>query len=375
MMNSPLVKQRVVAALRGAFIGDASSMGTHWIYDPAEMAKAVTSLTEPEFREPAKPSFYSAEEFPGHYESGMLSPYGEQLLFVTEYVASTDEKTFGGESMSESMLQWATTFGGRPDGATKAFIKNMNKEDKSGKWLNCGADDHEAHIYMKIVPVVARYAGSPDLVDKLTQAIRVHQNNDVAVAFGVTAGRLLEAIILGAPLEEALETVQRNVDQDLVSQEVKDDVLKAFGRGKRAGKDESHKTLDEVLLEVSHEVMGEDKKDSPFYNLAARSCALPGSFIAPIAIFYKYLSTASTAFSPALRENILASGDTCSRAVFIGAILGAAGVGSDDDAKWQDSIPSDWNAKLNPELNSKLDAALLKIVVGSSSIGKNVYYI
>ena len=38
---SSLFKKRVAAALRGAFIADAASMGTHWIYDPQEMAKAV----------------------------------------------------------------------------------------------------------------------------------------------------------------------------------------------------------------------------------------------------------------------------------------------------------------------------------------------
>lgn len=363
-MNA-LMKQRVAAAIRGAFIGDAASLGTHWIYDPKIMAQTVTSLTEPEFRVPPKPSYYSSEEFPGHYEAGMLSPYGEQLLFVTEYMASPSGQAFAGAEMSDAMLEWATTFGGRPDHALTTFIENMNKPDGAGKYPNCGADDDQAHIYMKIVPVVSRYAGSPELVSKLTEAIRVHQNNEKAIAFGIIAGRLLEAIILGAPLEEALETVHSNVAEDLGSSEYKDDVLKAFARGKKAGKEEGfEKTLDDVLLEVSHEIMGEEKSDSPFYDLAARSCGLPGSFIAPIMLLYKYASSSMplpTAFALALRENILASGDTCSRAVYVGAILAAAGVGSEEGAKWQDAIPPDWNAKLDPVTSARIDVALSKI--------------
>ena len=109
-----VLKHRVLAAIRGAFIADAASLGTHWIYDPAEMLKTVTDVKAPEFREPPSPKFYSAEEFPGHYGSGMLSPYGEQLLFVTEHVASTVGQDFTGAAMSDAMLTWAETFGGRP---------------------------------------------------------------------------------------------------------------------------------------------------------------------------------------------------------------------------------------------------------------------
>jgi ADP-ribosylglycohydrolase len=211
---------------------------------------------------------------------------------------------------------------------------------------------------MKVVPVVGRYAGCPELLDKVTTAVMVHQNNQKAVAFAIASARLLEAVILGAPLEEALETVQKNVADDLASSEFKDDVLKAFARGKRGGKEEA-KTLDDVLLEISHEAM-EGKEDSPFYDLAGRSCALPGSFIGPIALFYKYASFPQS-FATALRENILASGDTCSRSVFVGAIFAAVTVGDSGDASWSEGIPADWIEKFDAPTMKKLDAALSSI--------------
>jgi ADP-ribosylglycohydrolase len=136
-----LLKQRILAAIRGAFVADAASMGTHWIYDPAVMAKTVDSVDAPEFKAEPKPNYYSSQEFPGHYEKGMLSPYGEQLLFVTEYIAQ--KKAVDGNDMSKGMLEWAETFGGRPDHATTTFVTNMKKEDGSGHWPNCGADDDQ----------------------------------------------------------------------------------------------------------------------------------------------------------------------------------------------------------------------------------------
>lgn len=103
------------------------------------MAETVGSVEEPEFKNPPTPSFYSAEEFPNHYGPGMLSPYGEQLLFVTEHIAA--HGTVDGKEMSEKLLEWAdSAYTGRPDSAIKAFVKNM----KAGKsFPECGADDSE----------------------------------------------------------------------------------------------------------------------------------------------------------------------------------------------------------------------------------------
>jgi len=138
MIMAGLTKNRIVSAIRGAFVADAASMGTHWIYNPNDMAEAVPSLEAPEFRDPATPKFYSSDEFPGHYQAGMLSPYGEQLMFVTEHCAT--QKAVSSGPMSQSMLEWARTFGGRPDTALKEFIKNM---EAGQNFPDCGADDSQ----------------------------------------------------------------------------------------------------------------------------------------------------------------------------------------------------------------------------------------
>lgn len=141
--------------------------------------------------------------------------------------------------------------------------------------------------------------------------------------------RILEAVILGAPLAEAIATVEKNVKGDLKSlpSEVQAQVMQALVQGKQAGTEEN-RMLCNILLEVG------------------RSCALPGSFIGPIAIFYKYASMPNT-FVPAVRENIVASDDTCSRSMFIGAVLEAAGVKKNHNSN--DSIPEDWIDKMDEE--------------------------
>jgi hypothetical protein len=188
---------------------------------------------------------------------------------------------------------------------------------------------------MKIVPVTCMYAGQQSLfLNKVQEIIRVHQNNDIAVAFGIAAARVLETALLfpstATSFVQALDSCYDKLsgDIDMIlgpdKSHVKDLVLESYQRGKTEALSGAFSTLDDLLLQLSHEKM-KDKPDNSFYDLAARSCALPASFTGPMYILYKYATMPldETILLTAVRENILASGDTCSRAVFIGAVLSA----------------------------------------------------
>jgi ADP-ribosylglycohydrolase len=299
------------------------------------MAKSVPSLETPEFKNPPTPSFYSAIEFPNHYGAGMLSPYGELLLFTTQHIAATGQVDT--TAMTEELYEWAESGNsGRKDGALKAFAENV----KAGKtYPECGADDNQAICYMKVVPVTCLYAGKPELKQKVEQAIRVHQNNDVAVAFGVAAACILERALLTGSLPDASFMESLGLDQ------VKDAWKKA----------EEFSELELLMLQISHEKM-KGKEDSPFYDLAGRSCAMPGAFIATSFLFQRASISRSSifgkdAYAKALRANILASGDTCSRAVLIGSVLAAA-IGY---------VPQDWVDKVDKGTMEKIDELANKI--------------
>jgi ADP-ribosylglycohydrolase len=186
---------------------------------------------------------------------------------------------------------------------------------------------------MKVVPVTCLYAGKPELKEKVEEAIRVHQNNDVAVAFGVAAAIILERVLLGKGMPD-------------------DDLVETFDSSPRDSWREAAKfqDLETLLLELSHEVM-KGKEDSPFYDLAARSCALPGSFTAP-AFLLQHDAGKDDAYVTALRANILGAGDTCSRAVFLGAVLAAAD---------ERGVPQDWVDKMDQEILNRIDIAAVKI--------------
>jgi hypothetical protein len=67
---------RAAAAVVGAVVGDAATMGVHWIYDMGELAARLQHhLAAPEFHEPPACPYYE-------YRNGALSPYGDQALVV-----------------------------------------------------------------------------------------------------------------------------------------------------------------------------------------------------------------------------------------------------------------------------------------------------
>jgi len=187
---------------------------------------------------------------------------------------------------------------------------------------------------MKVVPVTCRYAGKSECADKVKEAIQVHQKNDQAVAFGLASSRILELVLLGSSISEALDKFESECQAG--------EVLDAFVRAKEAAK--SGVDLSDFLTTLSNEIVQD--KSSGFYNLAARSCALPGSFIAPV--FQMFVGDD---YTKSMRKNIMVSGDTCSRAVFLGAVLAAA-----------DCVPDDWSSKVDPATMEQVESSAKDIV-------------
>ena len=377
MKNLDLVLSRIKNALKGAFIADAASLGTHWIYYPKEMAASVPSLAKPEFKDPPTPSFYSSEEFPNHYDkAGKLSPYGEQLLFVTEYLVDTfgnsgsesDAKDIDGEDMSDKFVEFINTFGGRPDHAMKDVVANRGNEKKL-KFPESGANDSQAHCFVKSLPVTCLYVGcfgsSSDLLDtNVETAIRVHQNNDMAVSYGLASSIILRSLLLEEPQQDdngdddGLLALQDAISKIMTSTTRDEKPKESLERVTNALSSESNiKSFEDFILDVSHDLM-KDKPESPFYDLAGRSCNLPGSFLLPLYILLSGCnakdgssSTETLSYESAIRQNILGSGDTCGRSIMLGGIMGIVG-----------TIPQSWIDIMDEDTMKRIDTAINKLV-------------
>lgn len=82
----------------------------------------------------------------------------------------------------------------RPQG----FVRNM----RAGKlWPDCGSDDHQVNCLVRLPPIVAAFAGSREMLPAVADAIRVTQNDEIAVAWGCAAARgaISVAALVGRP--------------------------------------------------------------------------------------------------------------------------------------------------------------------------------
>lgn len=330
--TKPKVEEsRVAAAIKGALLADAASMGCH--------NSTPTNPDAPEFQDPPSPEGYSSTDYPGHYEAGMLSPWGEQLLFATQYVAK--EKLVTAGSMSVALMKWSESHGGYQDKGIEEFLTCMKAGDRSVEL--CGHDDDRACAYARIIPTVCLYAGEVDMLERVKETVMIYQTNPKAIRFCCAAATVLESILLGKSLKLSLEnlvnsSMSSTTNFTLDDSDLGDACLFALMEAKM--KDMAQ--LVEALKEEEEEHGG-------------NSARFPSAFEIPTYLFYKAMADGEideAAYIKAIRTNINAGGETCLRAILLGAIFGAAA----------GSVPAAFVEKFPKETMETVEKAIQQIV-------------
>lgn len=197
------------------------------------------------------------------------------------------------------------------DNATKGFLANVAAGQK---WPHTGDGDTETNAVAHVLPVVVMRAGRPSFLQDAEAAIRIVQDNDDAVAFGLTFARILERVILGDSIVDAVRVTAATLRAGTGNP---NDAWFAHGLAKM---DEwSPRPPVDVTLEIGQGC------DFPFHV-----------FTAPHLLLHY---NGSVGFAQAVRETILLGGENANRGTFIASILAAA-AGSVDAA-----VPKDWLAR------------------------------
>jgi len=83
------------------------------------------------------------------------------------------------------------------------FVENV---DKGKVYPETGSEDEQIDAVVKIIPIVALLAGSHDLIQKVEDVIRITQDSDISVGFGLAGAMILESIMLGNPPLDAVKS-------------------------------------------------------------------------------------------------------------------------------------------------------------------------
>ncbi|XP_071499977.1 crystallin J1A-like [Diadema antillarum] len=283
------VTSRAAGAIVGSFIADAACLPVHWMYDQDELAAAVSKYPTPEFiPEPAGP-FY-------RLPTGKNSTYGDHLFTLLKSVVDSngfDREAYqkGLKAMFGSGSAYDYERSGRPvlgpwlPGTMKKFLANY----EAGKENTGDTGSSDCDGVDNTVVMAALYGGTPELMSKVEDMVKVVQNNPLCLKYSAAAAKLLESYIVNGADPNALEKIKPSVEA-----EVAQGIEKVFGE-----KNKPHKQASKEF---------------------GYACSLPGNFLSAL---HCLANADAQKFTESVRPTLLAGGDNCSRAIFIGGCLGA----------------------------------------------------
>lgn len=279
----------------GSLLGDAISLGPHWVYDPAEIAGKIG---RPEsFHDPIS-SYHPGKK------AGDLTHYGDQVLVLLEYLA--ENGSFDLDSYAEA---WKA-FWGNPatisyrDGATRTTLANLSSGLPPEK---AGAPSHDFAGASIIAPLfLVRWANDATLLDACSKIVAFTHNDADVIAAAEFFARTALAVSRGKTIPEALESTGGALKDG--------NLARWFAAAKGSARSG----------EADSSVLGE-------FGL---SCNIDGGFSGACHLLLKYPEDPFTA----LVENAAAGGDSSSRGMPVGMIYGAAGL--------LDKLPAEWMSDL-----------------------------
>ena len=299
----------------GQFLGDAASLGVHWIYNTQEI-----ECLHPEglqgFEVPAE----------GHYHAGKLAGdpthYGDAAWVLLEALAG--ETTFNVATFGTAFVKKMDPgkgYSGYFDSASRGTLENFrNHLEVSNEpyGFQEGADDDQlatiSVLAVLIAFYVARNDGLPEdsttLLEQVKILTHVRQNNERAVAYCQAHTRLLLELLGGRDIHSAFHHVEEQLDtDDKLDREIRRKCREAF-QLKHKG------TVDAT-------------------DFLGQSCPLICSFPSSVQATAKH----NEDFQTAIIETAKAGGDNAGRAAMIGSWIGAR-IGAEE-------LPKEWINKLN----------------------------
>ncbi len=265
----------------GALVGDAASLGLHWLYDQPRIAELGGD--SPEFRATTSQDFEGVPSYFAHplKKPGDQTQYGEQLLVLLRVLAQSG----GTYSQKEYNAGFAAHFGyggtysGYIDRATRATLDNLADGDLDQP---NGSDDVQLPAIAKLPALIA--AGQEE---HAMDAVRTTNVSDAAEMYGAVASAMLVSARNGGSATDIAEAAFSAADPR----------IQARLEQARAATDRSNPDLTREL---------------------GMACELENGVPS---VLHNLLTTGS--YQEAIRANILSGGDSCGRAMLLGAIAGS----------------------------------------------------
>lgn len=276
-------QDRKTASLRAAFTADAAALGLHWLYDHDRLAQLAAGGGPLIFRNPDPAAYENVSGYFAHENrsGGDLSHYGEGMAVLADSLVFRGRMYDRTDYLRKFAAVFSVGYTGYRDKATRETLAHLAENH-----LPPGADDDQISATAKLPPLVVSLLEHPDLIRLAQDAATATNEHPLAREAAHVTTAVLAAALHGSPLPDAL-AAGVNASQTLRSR------------------------LEAALALTEFAPVPATQEFGPACGLTS---ALPLSF---------HLLNCAPSWDGLVNGNILAGGDSCGRATFIGAVWGA----------------------------------------------------
>lgn len=266
------------AAVVGAFVADALSLGVHWVYNTGVIDKKFGRVER--YFDPLT-SYHKGKH------AGDFTHYGDQMLVLLESV--TGEGGFAATRFAESWRLFFSSYDGYFDKATKATLENMD----AGKGpVDSGSPSDDLAGASRMAPLVSVHGDNPEnLIQWARAQTAVTHNNDGVIQSADFFARTVCAVLQGQSPVAAMEaTLNGDFSHSPIAPLV--------ARGLESRNRDTRETIAE------------------FGQMCSVAAGLPGA----VHVVARHAGD----FRTAMVENVMAGGDSSARGMLAAMVLGAA---------------------------------------------------
>ena len=272
-----MTDNRIKAAVIGAFVADALSLGVHWVYNTDVIDKKLGRVEH--YYDPMT-SYHTGKK------AGDFTHYGDQMMVLLESMSG------GGFDANRFADMWRTFFadyGGYFDKATKTTLKNM---DADKDLTESASDSDDLAGASRLAALVSVYHGNLEqLVGAARAQTRITHNNDRGLSSADFFARTVFAVLGGQPPQAAMQaTLDTHFSDSSIAS----------------------------LITMGLESRDRDTRETiaEFGQMCSVEAGLPGA----VHLISRYADD----FKTAMVENVMAGGDSSARGMIAGMVLGAA---------------------------------------------------
>ena len=267
-------KNKLKGLMWGSLLGDAYTLGGHWIYEQNELENSQLN-----FNGLNKPlSIYHPTK-----KAGDFTHYGDQTIWLLKYMNQTQK--YDPFDYADIWKENMRNYKGYVDGASKQTLANF---DAGAICMGSGSESHDLSIIGRHAPIIF----SIENMDEIMDSIKFHTFLTHFTKEMLDSSKYIVEVTLAMIYDLDVETTLKE-------------------RAKFYG--------DMVETEVNKAFEARDMPSNDAIKLLGQACGVQGALASTVYLLLNYHDD----FDELLKANVLAGGDSASRGMVAGMIVGA----------------------------------------------------